>query len=350
MTPDQLLQQLERQAPAAAYLLYGPEIYQRGPVRRALIERVLPPEEREAGYAVYELGETSLGTVMDDALSFSLFATHRLIWVANAELALPRVMRAADDNAGPGKDDSLAGFLDNPPPGTTIVFDAARYGFDGEDKAKLDRVLKFYGAIKSQVEFRPYSPEAARTLAGNLARKAGLQIGSAEIGILVESLGADAARIEAEIEKLSLFAGRRKVTTEDLLALVPNAQASNVFAMVSALGRGDRRKSLDILDTLVRDGEYLPLALTFLATQFRLALVAREAGLKTSQQILGHFGKAGVRIWPDRANQVQQTVSAFSKEKLEKALKLIFEADRGMRDTNPEDRIVMERLILSLTE
>ena len=51
-----------------------------------------------------------------------------------------------------------------------------------------------------------------------------------------------------------------------------------VFALVAALGRGDRTRALEILDTLAREGEYMPLALTFLGTQFRMALVAREAG------------------------------------------------------------------------
>jgi tetratricopeptide (TPR) repeat protein len=35
-------------------------------------------------------------------------------------------------------------------------------------------------------------------------------------------------------------------------------------------------RALEILDTLSREGEYMPLALTFLSTQFRMALAARD--------------------------------------------------------------------------
>ena len=101
---------------------------------------------------------------------------------------------------------------------------------------------------------------------------------------------------------------------------------------MNALGRRDRARSLDALDALVREGEYLPLALTFLATQFRLAMVAHESGLRTSQQIISYFNKAGIRIWPDRANQVQQTVNALTKEKLGRAIDRLFQADRSLRD------------------
>ena len=246
--------------------------------------------------------------------------------------------------------DELAEYLRNPTPGTVLVFEASRYDFDGEDRAKLERVQKFYSRIPDVVEFRPYSVESARRLAQDLAKEAGVQIGLSEIGLLVESLAGDAGRIATEIEKLRLYAGtNRKVTSDDILNLVPNAQASNIFALVAALGRGDRKRSLDSLDTLLREGEYLPLALTFLATQFRLAMVAQEAGLRTSQQIQAYFTKQGIRIWRDRADQIHQTVSAFPKEKLALAIEKVYGADRALRDTRPDDRVVMEEFVFSLT-
>ncbi len=99
----------------------------------------------------------------------------------------------------------------------------------------------------------------------------------------------------------------------------------------------------------MREGEYLPLALTFLATQFRLAMVAHEAGLRNVQQIQGYFTKQGIRMWRDRAEQVQQTVAAFPGEKLGRAIESVSWADKALRDTRPDDRVVMEELVFSLT-
>jgi DNA polymerase-3 subunit delta len=231
-----------------------------------------------------------------------------------------------------------------------VVLESSRYGFDGEDKAKLERVQKHFAAIPAQVEFRPFSPEAVRSLAQALAKKTGLQLGLAELAMLLDATGGDASRIAVEIEKLYLYTGgARKVTAEDIAALVPDAQATTIFALVAALGRSDRTRALEILDTLAREGEYMPLALTFLATQFRTALVAREAGLRNAAQIQAHFNKLGARMWPERARQIEQTVSAFSKSKLERAVGKLFQADRALRDARPDDRIVMEELILTLT-
>ena len=357
MSPADFLRSLQKQGPSSVYLFIGPETFQRDRCRRALTKAVLPGTgEREEGLTVHDLDESDLRAVLDDAQSLSLFAPERLIWVMSAEAALPRRITAAssDDEdsegsaKGPGA--ALAGYVRRPTPGTVLVFDSARFHFDGEDKAKLERVQKFYGAIANQVEFRPFSVDEARGIAVEMVRERGVNIGSAEIGLLVESLAGDVSRIATEIEKLALFAGPdRKVTADDIAAMVPDARETTVFALVAALGAGNRARSLEALDTLVRNGEYLPLALSFLATQFRMALVAREANLKSSYDIQQYFTKMGIRIWRDRAEQVRQTLGAFTKEQLETAIKKVFAADYALRDTRPDDRIVVEELILSLT-
>jgi DNA polymerase III subunit delta len=371
MTPDQFLDRLQRHGPAAAYLFLGPEQYQRDRCRRALLEAALPEEDRESGFTRHDLDQTTLAAALDDARSLSLFASKRVVWIAGAEAALPRGRRmaseASDDTGETGGADSregdadgLAAYLREPTPGTVLVIEASRYDFDGEDKPKLERVQKFFAGFFSgdsgnnaQVEFRPFTPEAARSAAQNLAKQAGLQLGLAELALLLEATAGDVARIAVEIEKLRLYtstsSGSRKVTADDIAMLVPDAQSSTIFKLVEALGRSDRTRALQILDTLSRAGEYMPLALTFLATQFRMALAAREAGLRSAPQIQAHFTKLGTRIWPDRARQIELTVRAFPKSRLERAVEKVFDADRGLRDARPDDRIVMEEMILALT-
>ena len=357
MTPDEFLRSIQKQPLVPAYLFLGPEAWYREQCRKALLERALPPEDRENGFTRYDLDETELNVVIDDARSFSLFATNRLIWVSSAEGALPRTRASAGDSddaeergGSTGDAASIAAYLKNPVPGTVLVFECSRYDFEGDDKTKLARVQKFYSAIPAQIECQRFTAAAARKLAMVQAKRTGLQIGDDEIDLLIEILGSDASRIAAEIEKLSLYAGsERRVTGEDVVSLVPNGRATTIFALVAAIGRGDRSGSLDALDILVREGEYLPLALTFLATQFRLALVAKEGGLTNAGMIQSHFTKLGTPMWRSRAEQVQQTVAAFPAAKMRKAIQKIFETDRALRDTRPDDRTVMEQFVLGLT-
>lgn len=357
MTPEQFISQIARN-PAPAYLFLGPDGYQRRLCRQALIARVLPGGDLENGMTRHDLDEVSLEEVVDDARSLSLFATNRLIWASAAEGALPRgrAVAADSDDGEPGAKGkesaaSLAAYVKNPSPGVVLVFDSCRFDFDGEDRTRQERVRKFYSAIPNAVEFPRYSPAEAKRLAQELAKSAGLRMGPGALDLLVEALGADASQIATEIEKLRLYAGSDKpITVEEMSSLIPNARATTVFALVAALARKDRTTSLDLLDTLVREGEYLPLALTFLATQFRLALVAREQGLRNAYDIQGYFTKLGTTMWRQRAEQVQQTMTAFSKEKLEQAICRVFAADRALRDTRPDDRIVLEEFVLALTD
>ena len=74
-------------------------------------------------------------------------------------------------------------------------------------------------------------------------------------------------------------------------------------------------------------------------------------------RILRHWNCRETDIGPDvyvipariGKERSEQTVGAFSKTKLERAVGKLFEADRALRDARPDDRIVMEELILTLT-
>jgi DNA polymerase-3 subunit delta len=352
MTPAQFLTRLERGQIAPAYLFLGPDGYQRRRARAALLQAALGDGGRENAVTQYDLSETPLAETIDDARALSLFASERVIFLSNAEAALPRTSSDEDAADSPGTAGSagiMGAYMKDPTPGVVLIFDAPRFDFEGEDKRKQERVRKFYVGVGDPVEFKRASADEARRETATLARRAGLSIDPATVDLLVEALAADLTRIAVEVEKLSLYAQGRPVTEEDVALLAPDARATTIFALVGALGRRDRSRSLEILDTLFKDGEYLPLALSFLSAQFRAALVSKDAGLRSPQQIQGHFAKMGVQMWGSRAEQVFQTVAKFSKVQLERAMVLTFEADRDLRGARPDDRIVMEQFILRLT-
>jgi len=353
MSPAQFQARIKRKEISPAYLFLGAEAYQGRRCREALLDTMLGPGERENGLAQYDLTEVSLAQVVDDARSLSLFAAQRVILVSNAEAALPRTKSDEEGDAdGPAASGAgeLAAYLKDPSPGVVLLFEATRFEFAGDEKKKFERVRKFYSAIAETVELARFSMDEAHTEAQALARRAQIAVDPGALELLVEALGGDVARIAVEVEKLSLYcASGRSISEDDIAAMVPDARSTTIFALVNALGRRDRARGLELLDTLCREGEYLPLALAFLSTQFRLALVSKESGLRSSQQIVGHFSRAGVPMWSSRAEQIYQTVGKFSKEQLERGLKLIFAADRDLRSARPDDRIVMERFVLALT-
>lgn len=347
MTPTQFLARAKRGEIAPVCLFLGKEGYYRKKCRESLVAACAAASE------TFDASQTSLAAILDDARAMSLFASERLIFVLNAESALPRSNRSAaltedDDEGSAGAVDSgiLDAYVKDPTPGVTMVFEASRWDFEGDDKAKNDRARKFYAAIPEVVEFRRFTPDEARGELDRVARAMKVQLDPAAAESLVEALGADMGRISVELEKLATYG--KPIHADDLPLLVPDARQSTIFALVNALGRRDRPRALAALDALVREGEYLPLALTFLGTQFRTALAAKEANLRSAQQVQSHFQRSGIQMWGSRAEQVWTTAAKFSPKQLERGLKLIFEADRDLRSARPDDRTVMENFVVKL--
>ncbi|HKD05286.1 MAG TPA: DNA polymerase III subunit delta [Bryobacteraceae bacterium] len=348
MTPAQFLGRVKRGEMPSVCLFLGKEGYHRKRCREAVTAASAAAAE------TFDAAEGSLAAIIDDARAMSLFASERLIFVVNAESALPRSSRGAasidDEEEGVAAGQADSGILDtyvkDPTPGVTIVFEASRWDFEGDDKAKNERARKFFAAIPDVVEFRKFTPDEARGELDRIARSMKVQLDPAAAESLVEALGADMARISVELEKLATYG--KPIHADELSLLVPDARQSTIFALVNALGRRDRPRALAALDALVREGEYLPLALTFLGTQFRTALAAKEANLRSAQQVQSHFQRSGIPMWGSRAEQVWATAAKFSSTQLEQGLKLIFEADRDLRSARPDDRTVMENFVVKL--
>ncbi len=100
MTPEQFLTKIAKSGPEPAYLFLGPETYDRARCKRALLDAVLPPEERENGFTRHDLDRMPLAAALDDARALSLFAPRRVIWLTGAEAAVPRSTRIRDENDG----------------------------------------------------------------------------------------------------------------------------------------------------------------------------------------------------------------------------------------------------------
>ncbi len=355
MDPAQFLIQIKKSPPGPGYLFLGNELFSRDSCRRALIEAALRPGERESGLVEYDLAETSLDTLVADARTLSLFAPARVIVGYNAEALLQRVRdtgESENEEAEKPAGDPFDGYFRNPTPGVVILIEALRFDWDDrEEKKKLERLAKYFSSVPATVEMRRLDPRAALEGARRLAQQRRVAIPEELLAELAEALGHDMARIAGEIEKLALYgAGGREITREALAALVPEARTSGLFELTNALAARDRTRALEILDTLTRMGVYLPLQIHFLAALFRYALAVKQAGARNAGEANRLFQRLGLPVWPARAQQALETARRFTQAQLERAMVLLFEADVDLRRERPDDRIVMERLVWSLTQ
>jgi DNA polymerase-3 subunit delta len=349
--PAQFLIQLRKSGPAPGCVFLGNELFVRDRCRRELLAAALPGGEGEL--LEYDLAETSVGALLEDARTLSLFARARVITGYNAEAVLTRVRDSADEEASSAPfSEALEEYFRRPTPGVLVLIEALRLNWDDRDeKKKLERLAKAFAAVPVKVEFRRLSPREALEAARALVRENRLKIAEPLLVELAEALGHDMPRIAGEIRKLALYAGPdQEITGETLAALVPEARTSGLFELTDALSTRNRVRALEILDTLIRMDVYLPLQVSFLASVFRYALAVKEAGARNPREVMSLCSRIGLPVWPARAQQALDTANRFTREQLERAVHLLFETDRDLRRDRPDDRIVMERLVWALTK
>ena len=352
MKPRKFLQQIKASTPAPGYLLLGNEQFYRDRCRQALIKAVLREEAGPVHPAEdvteFDLSQEPLEKLLDDARTLSLFAESRLIVGLNSEAALPRRVSSA---TGSPETAALSRYFENPTPGTVILLEATRYDWSERDeKTKIERVARFFATVPERIDLERLSPSEAVATAAALAKRLELNIRHDLLAELVELLAANMARIANELEKLSLYAGKEApITSAEIEALVPEARQSGMYEFSDALSRKDRRRALQILDTLAGSGEYWPIQINLLAGLFRHALAVSEQKLRSTQEISRFFQSLGIRIWPARVRQVLDIARRFSRTELDNALRRLFYADRDLRRERPDDRVIMEQLVLTLT-
>ncbi len=348
MSPRELSLHLKRKGRlAAGYLFLGAEPFYRSRCVSFLRERILGPAG-DAGFLInLDLKSDRLGDVLDEADSPPLFGGPRLLLARNADGAL----RFSRGRAGKQDKARLAAYFREPMEDTVVVFDVAGHAWeDWGGKGRLQRVSKLFAAVPERVDFRALREADAVYVGEILAKRMKLRISRAVLRELVEALGADAYRLESEIEKLQLFAGgEREITAADISLLVPEARQRGMFEFSDAIADRDRTKALDVLDTMAKAGMYWGLQVSTLASLLRQALAAKEAGARSPAQIRQRLARVGINVWQARAAQIHRVARRYTAKDLRRALVALFEADRGLRSPRPDDRIVMERLVMELT-
>lgn len=301
-----------------------------------------------------DLKEQPLSRLIDEARTPSLFADARLVIAKNAENVLPR---GGGSRENPNRALLNAYFAD-PSPGVVVLIEATRFdGRDRDGKAGLERTAKFFSAVPETVEFKMLTSQEAVKIAEILAGRWNLAIENSVLVDLVEMLAGDAVKIENNLQKLALYAASKSagdaapaaISSRDIELLVPEARQSGLFEFSDALARRDRRRALELLDTMSKAGAYWPMQLNLIAGLFRQALAANELRLRNGGAVGSKLGSYGIRLWPARARQVAEMASRFSGKELERALVSLAEADRELRSSNPGDRIIMEHLVVRLT-
>jgi DNA polymerase III subunit delta len=335
-----------------AYILIGDEAFFRRRCRDAVLQYLVPGDMREFSLYEFDLAETKLNEVLDRARTPSLMAPFQVFFVRNVKQLYGRG-KHDDDYA------AIADYTKNPNPDALLLFVADHISIPADarrmelsEKDKYERIRETLGDHCGIVELARVDESEAVKWVLETAAAEDVKIENDAARELVDALGADMMMVASELEKLTLYAGEKKrITLGDVETMVLAAKQRSLYELTDAISAKDAPRALAVLDAILAsgDGEEASIGhLYMLARTFRQMLVILEKNVRDSRAIWQALWQ-GFRVPPFAAEDIIRQARRYkSRRELTRALRLIAQADLGLRSNPPSKRLVLERLVLDL--
>jgi len=339
VSAEELLGRLEKGKPIPAVLLLGEERYLRDACRAQLIERFVPEASRTWAVSRYSAGRGETQAALEQAQTLPMLSPQQVVFLEDGE----SIEKMGEKN----RDQAVAlleGYLNDPAPFTVLVVEAT--GLDQRMKlAKLlmGKSLVVEAGLGEDADDRQ---AAAVTLARAIGKEEGVEFEEGAAEDLAELVAADLMRLKTEIDKLSTFAGERKlIRRTDVSAMVVSEKTTTVWELAGMLVSREPKLALEFLDRLLRGGDEPLRLLGGIAWMYRKLIEASEIkGAANGWQAARALG-----MGPEQAELALQNSRKIPKGRLLEGLRVLQKADDRLKGGREDARTVMEFLMTELT-
>lgn len=335
----QLKEKLRKGKPVPAMLLLGDEPYLRDACRAELIEAYVPEGARAWAVSRYsaERGETQ--SALEQAQTLPMLAKQQVVFLEDAA-AIEKLGEKARDEAV----ERLVAYLEDPAPFTVFVIEAEKLDMRMQLGKKLsDLALVVEVGLGERVEDRI---AAAVGLAKALAKERGAELEKGAAEDLAEFVSGDLMRLKTEVEKLTTYAGERKlVRREDVSAMVISEKTTTIWEVADLIASRQPRKALEFVERLLREGEEPVMMVGGLAWMYRKLVEASEIRGATN----GWQAARALGMRPEQAELAIRSARKIPKERLLDGLRALQEADSRLKGGAQDPRATMEFLVWRLS-
>lgn len=329
---EQLQKQIENGKALTAVLLLGDDTFLRDRLRALLIEKFVPEAAQAWAVSRYSAKDVSVDDILQNAQSPPMLAPRQVLFVEEAEAWEKLGEKAREELV-----ESLEKYFEDPAPFTILVFEAAQL----DQRMKLSKLL----GENALVVKLTLGDESGAPLVLQMAREMGADLDAACAEQLIDLVNNNLSRARSELEKLATFAGKRRITAQDIDALVISSKRYDVWQLADILALRKRDRAMLFLDNLLRNGEQPPALVGAMAWMYRKLLEAQElptgsGGWQAARQL----GMRG-----DTADQAIRQSRKIPRKQLLDGLEALGEADSRLKKGKIDQRAVMEFLVARLT-
>jgi DNA polymerase-3 subunit delta len=310
-------------------VLVGKELFLRTQYTSMLKEK-LEQEHGEIDVFKFEGEQTDLAEVLDECRSFGLMATHKMVIVDEADSFVNATTRPM-----------LERYAEGPSDQATLVLRAGKW-----NKGKLDDAIGTCGII---VKCDAVDEGTACRWVIKRARTAyNAEIDPRTAAGLVERLGADLGRIDSELGKLAVGAGKGNPITQQMVTeLVGLTREEEVWAIQSYLLCGDPNRALSelrvILGNSPRDNS---VPVVFACSDLARKLMGASEAL--AQGVNGNVIGKELKLWPaESKDTILRTAKRLGPNRARALFDQCVAADVASKSSGADMGIMLERLMLS---
>ncbi|HMM20177.1 MAG TPA: DNA polymerase III subunit delta [Selenomonadales bacterium] len=326
-----------------AYLLHGEETYFARRLEHALMDAVVPPDERAMSLAVCDR-DPAVAELVNMIETVPFMGGKNLIIIRGSQLFKPARKASGDaaEKEGDSGDERLLNLLAAMPDYTHLVFSTT----DSVDKRrKLYKAMEKNGAVVELAplkarDVRPWVAARLGELGKKLAPEA-MEHFLAAVSLMPQvSLGL----LAGELDKAALYSKSPVISRGDLEAVMSSLPEVSVFAMIDAISQKQVGKALKLLQDELAAGENALKLLALLVRQVRMLwqgkeLAARGLGARDIAERLG--------VPPFVGEKLVRQAQGFTAAKLEKAMVALAAADQDLK-MGRTDPFALERIIIEM--
>lgn len=179
--------------------------------------------------------------------------------------------------------------------------------------------------------------------------KSNVVIESQAAALLARSAGDDMYRLKNEIDKLASYlpaqAGKKSITEKDVIDMVAADFHSDIFSVIDAIAKKDKKLSLEILNSHIEHGESEIYLLSMIVYQFRNLLRVKSL-IESGKDVASIAKDTGLHPFV-----VKKTLSAsklFSLEELKNIYKKLFDIDLKIKIGEVDPQMALNVFVAEL--
>jgi len=317
---------------ATTILLRGEETFRRD--RRAREIQAARSDRDSADYNldIFQGPDVDLNAVLAACETLPLLADRRVVVIRDIDLA------------SAASHDGFTAYLGRPNPSTVMLVTGGSGGGRGGQVKGVKKLVSQFGHVE---EFAALRPDEAARFVRDAAQARDVEIAPAAARQLVELVGADAGRLDSEIEKAAIYCGGRRIELADVELLAWRTRGHTMFELTDAIARGDRRQVLSQLGALFEDGNDALAIVGMVGWHMRRTL--RAASMLETGARVGDVART-VGIHRGIAERFAETSARLGTRGTAHAIRALRRADRALKSTGEARRQIVERTLLEMLD